>query len=110
MPAPRGWCRPTGRADTSHQAGVAALPCGVFPRVKRGIETMWKSFFLAAGVFACIVGIELLIIDSAVVLPVDGRGSPRLFTAPDWAPWTLISVGAVTVLHFATLPKGLLKE
>jgi len=71
---------------------------------------MWKSFFLAAGVFACIVGIELLIIDSAVVLPVDGRGAPRLFTAPDWAPWTLISAGAVTVLNFATLPKALVKE
>lgn len=71
---------------------------------------MWKSFFLAAGVFSCIVGIELLIIDSAVVLPLDGRGAARLFSAPDWAPWTLISAGAVTVLHFATLPKGLLKE
>jgi len=41
---------------------------------------MWKSFFLAAGVFSCIVGIELLIIDSAVVLlPLDApRGGPAL--------------------------------
>lgn len=71
---------------------------------------MWKSFCLAAGLFSCVVGIELLIIDSAMVLPLDGKGGPRLFTAPDWAPWTLISAGAVTVLHFATLPKGLVKE
>ncbi|MCX7415939.1 MAG: hypothetical protein NTY25_05550 [Planctomycetia bacterium] len=59
---------------------------------------MWKSFFLAAGIFACVVGLELLIIDSAVVLPVDG------------APWTLISAGAVTILNFCTLPIKLLKD
>ena len=65
---------------------------------------MWKSFFIAAGIFACIVGLELLVIDSAVVLPVNGPGSTRVFTAPDWAPWGLISAGAVTILHFCALP------
>ena len=64
---------------------------------------MWKSVFLATGIFACIAGVELLLIDSAVVLPVDGRGDPSVFTAPDWAPWSLISAGAVTILHFANL-------
>jgi len=67
---------------------------------------MWKSVFLAAGIFACVAGVELLLIDSAVVLPVDGRGDPAVFTAPDWAPWSLISAGAVTILHFCTLPTG----
>ena len=67
---------------------------------------MWKSVFLAAGIFACVAGVELLLIDSAVVLPVDGRGDPAVFTAPDWAPWSLISAGAVTSLHFCTLPTG----
>jgi hypothetical protein len=65
---------------------------------------MWKSFFIAAGIFACIVGLELLVIDSAVVLPVNGPGSTRVFTAPDWAPWTLISAGAITLLNFGSLP------
>jgi len=65
---------------------------------------MWKSVFLAAGIFACVAGVELLLIDSAVILPVDGRGDPRVFTAPDWAPWSLISAGAVTILHFCALP------
>ena len=65
---------------------------------------MWKSVFLAAGIFACVAGAELLLIDSAVVLPVDGRGDPCVFTAPDWAPWGLISAGAVTILHFCALP------
>ena len=67
---------------------------------------MWKSVFLAAGIFACVAGVELLLIDSAVVLPVDGRGDPAVFTAPDWAPWSLISAGAVTILHFCALPTG----
>jgi len=69
-----------------------------------GQSAMWKSVFLAAGIFACIAGVELLLIDSAVVLPVDGRGDPSVFTAPDWAPWGLISAGAVTILHFCALP------
>lgn len=76
---------------------------------------MWRSFFLAAGIFASIVGVEMLVIDSVVVMPIDGRGAPQNFAAPDWAPWTLLSVGAVTILHFcnlqarsssATLPKS----
>lgn len=68
---------------------------------------MWKSFFVAVGIFACFVGIELLVIDSAVVLPPDGRGSPRSITAPDWMPWSLISAGSIMVLHYVSLPKRL---
>jgi hypothetical protein len=64
---------------------------------------MWKSFFLAAGIFACICGLELLVVDSVVIAA--GEGSPRTLIAPDWAPWGLISAGAVTILHFCTLPK-----
>ena len=63
---------------------------------------MWKSFFLAAGIFSCLLGLEMLLIDSATILPLDGQGGPRNFAAPDWAPWTLLSVGAVTILHFCT--------
>lgn len=64
---------------------------------------MWKSFCLAAGIFACLLGVELLLVDSAVLLPIRG-GEPRIFVAPDWAPWTLLSAGAVTILHFVALP------
>jgi hypothetical protein len=48
----------------------------------------------------------MLLIDSAVVRPLDGSGGPQTFTAPEWAPWTLLSVGAVTILHFCKLPGG----
>jgi hypothetical protein len=67
---------------------------------------MWKSVFLASGIFATVVGFEMLLIDSAVILPIDGQGSPRQFTAPDWAPWTLLSTGAVTILHLCTSAKA----
>lgn len=67
---------------------------------------MWKSVFLASGIFATLLGIEMLLIDSAVLLPIDGRGAPRQVTAPDWAPWTLLSAGAVTILHLCTSAKA----
>jgi len=67
---------------------------------------MWKSFCLASGIFACIVGVEMLLIDSAVIRSLDGQGGPRNFSAPDWAPWTLLSAGAVTILHFCTSAGG----
>lgn len=66
---------------------------------------MWKSLCLAVGIFACVVGAEMLLIDSAVILPLGGQGAARTFTAPDWAPWTLLSVGVMTVLHFASAPR-----
>jgi hypothetical protein len=66
---------------------------------------MWKSVFLACGIFACILGVELLVIDSAVLVPLSGRGEASTFRAPDWAPWTLLSVGAATILHFCQLPR-----
>lgn len=64
---------------------------------------MMKSVLLAAGIFACVVGVEMLLIDSAVVVPIDGSGPPRTVAAPDWAPWTLLSAGAATILNFGTL-------
>lgn len=81
-----------GGLSKESQAGAAAS------------TIMWKSFFIAAGIFACVLGLELLVIDSAIVLPLDGRGGPRVFMAPDWAPWTLISAGAITLLNFGSLP------
>jgi len=64
---------------------------------------MWKSFMLAAGIFACVLGVEMLVVDSAVVTSIDGSTHPHTVSAPDWAPWTLISLGAVTILQFGNL-------
>lgn len=65
---------------------------------------MMKSVFLAGGIFACILGVELLVIDSATIMPLRGEAAASEVTAPDWAPWALISAGAITILHFCTLP------
>jgi len=66
---------------------------------------MWKSVFLAGGIFACVLGFELLLIDSAVMTGIQGAGE-SVFRAPDWMPWTLLSVGAATILHFCQLPRS----
>jgi len=74
-------------------------------RESPALITMWKSFLLAAGIFACVLGVEMLLIDSAVVVPPGGGGATQM-RAPDWLPWTLLSVGAATILHFGHLPRS----
>jgi hypothetical protein len=79
---------------------------------------MWRSFFLAAGVYSCLLGLQCLTIDKAILHgrepsptrilgvsmnPMSLERSKEL-TPPDWAPWSLMSLGAVTVLYSITLP------
>jgi hypothetical protein len=77
---------------------------------------MWRSLFIAIGVTACILGVECLLIDKATLidrnapLPVAGVASPvaastREIVPPEWAPWSLLSAGAVVMLYSITLPK-----
>ena len=64
---------------------------------------MWKSFFLAAGLFAFVLGVECMLIDRAS-WSGDKGGE---IVPPDWAPWSMMSAGAVTILYSFTLPKKL---
>lgn len=82
--------------------GAARFP--VSPPALPAGTPMWKSFLLAAGIFACVLGVEMLLIDSAVVVSLGGGGATT-FRAPDWVPWTLLSVGAATILQFYHLPR-----
>lgn len=73
---------------------------------------MWRSFFLAIGIFLCILGVECLAIDKAVLgeaqaerSPFSAFQSPREFSPPEWAPWTLMSSGAVVLLYSFTIPR-----
>jgi hypothetical protein len=77
---------------------------------------MWRSFFLAVGAFLCILGVECLAIERAVLAgstPQSGMGSlvafqaqaARVIAPPEWAPWTLMSAGAVVLLYSFTIPK-----
>lgn len=78
---------------------------------------MWRSLFMALGAYVCILGLECLLIDKALLAgknePAAGQGlrvnreaagRTKEFTPPDWAPWSLMSAGAVTILYSATLP------
>lgn len=78
---------------------------------------MWRAMFLAIGIFACILGAECLAIDKAILKvrhepapgfsrdALNGTGRRREVIPPDWAPWSLLSVGAVTMLYSFTIPK-----
>lgn len=74
---------------------------------------MWRSIFLAIGITLCIVGIECLVIEEAVIaksnpLPaalVNHDRMPKQIKTSDWMPWTFLSAGAVTILYTLTLPK-----
>ncbi len=81
---------------------------------------MWRSFFLALGISMCIWGAECLVIEKAVLAgpakpatPQDFTGyltgqqqpAAKEFTPPEWAPWSLMSSGAVVILYSFTLPR-----
>lgn len=70
---------------------------------------MWRSFFLAIGAFCCLLGVEAMAVEKAVLKPdFSGEASPaaqREIEPPDWAPWSMLAGGAVVVLYSFTLPK-----
>ncbi len=66
---------------------------------------MWRSIFLALGIFSFVLGAEALLIDSAVFA---SRAADAHDLVPaEWAPWSLMSTGAVVVLYSFTLPQKL---
>lgn len=80
---------------------------------------MWRAFFLALGICLCIWGLECLVIEKAVLAgeaktveqdlgnlfaqPMQPQA--REFRPPEWAPWSLMSSGAVVILYSFTLPR-----
>jgi hypothetical protein len=78
---------------------------------------MLRAFFLAIGIFAFILGLQCLVIEKAVLQPSrEGTASAfaqqvekpyREISPPEWAPWSLLSVGAVVMLYSFTIPAKL---
>ncbi len=72
---------------------------------------MWRSLFLALGISACILGAECLVIDKAVMArrgaakTAQASRSPREVKPAEWAPWSLLSGGAVVMLYSFTVPR-----
>jgi hypothetical protein len=79
---------------------------------------MWRAFFLAIGIYACVIGAECMVTERFVMAgerPAPAAGPAGLFGAtafqkparevvpPEWAPWSLISAGAVVILYSITL-------
>ena len=71
---------------------------------------MWRSFFLGFGAYITLLGMEALAVEKAVLKP-EMVGEDKFIKSqevvpPDWAPWTLMGAGAVTVLYSFTIPNG----
>ena len=79
---------------------------------------MWRALFLAIGFFVILLGVECLGVDKvslrihepppAPVSPFDTEptvGALREITPPPWAPWSLLSSGAVMCLYSFTIPR-----
>lgn len=71
---------------------------------------MWRSLFLAVGAYCCLLGVEALAVERAV-LNIEARDASgqsvgvHQIVTPDWAPWTLMAAGAVVVLYSFTIPQ-----
>lgn len=75
---------------------------------------MMRSFFLALGIYAFVLGLECLVLDKAVLQPSRAATASALaqhvapsyreLTPAEWAPWSLLSAGAVVILYSFTLP------
>ena len=68
---------------------------------------MLRAFFLALGLSAFILGLEALVIDKAVLIPTRDAvagAAQRGVTPAEWAPWSLLSGGAVVMLYSFTIP------
>jgi hypothetical protein len=98
------------------------------PVVRRAAEqtsatkarAMVRSCFFAAGLFVTLWGISLLFIDKLVLnTPADGEREnfisamvstvtpekQKMIDPPDWIAFSMMSIGAVTMLYAVALPK-----
>jgi hypothetical protein len=79
---------------------------------------MWRALFLAIGLFLMIVGLQCLMVDRVLLKlreeplpaawPFDTSpkvGAAKQIIPPPWAPWSLISSGAVVCLYSFTIPR-----
>ncbi|MBA4105434.1 MAG: hypothetical protein C0485_06720 [Pirellula sp.] len=68
---------------------------------------MFRSLFLALGVYSCLLGVEALAVERAVLKKPENSPSAeqKVVVPPDWAPWSLMGGGAVVVLYSFTIPR-----
>jgi hypothetical protein len=79
---------------------------------------MWRAMFLAVGFFLIVLGVQCLGVaqftlkvreestaSTSLLDATPKLGAQRVLTPPPWAPWSLMSTGAVVCLYSFTLPK-----
>jgi hypothetical protein len=81
---------------------------------------MLRGTFFSIGMFIALWGVSLLFIDKLVInMPEDSARTPgfrgmfagnqqqrqRVIDPPDWAAFSMLSIGAVTMLYAVALPK-----
>ena len=80
---------------------------------------MWRAMFLAIGFFVMLLGVECLGVERMTLKihddpPPSGgdystatpsRAPPKQIVPPPWAPWSLLSSGAVVCLYSFTIPR-----
>lgn len=77
---------------------------------------MWRALFLAVGIFVVVLGAQCLVVDRFVIAGGE-KPEPAAYSfqppekekeiePPEFAPWTLLSTGAVMVLYSLTLNRG----
>jgi hypothetical protein len=76
---------------------------------------MLRAFFLAMGICCLIMGLECLVVEKAELAGGEVNSASSFARAavpsyrevepPEWAPWSLMSVGAVVILYTFTIPK-----
>lgn len=79
---------------------------------------MWRSVFLAIGVTFCILGLECLAVDEAVLADTvagsgaaavmdaySGAADPHQIKTEEWMPWSFLGLGSVIILYSITIPK-----
>ena len=84
---------------------------------------MWRAFFLAIGISLVIVGVECLGVElvklkvredpppPATIFETPAETGPqKTIKPPRWAPWSLISTGAVVCLYSFTIPARLTEK
>ncbi len=104
---------------TNHPIPLAVLLVGLDAR----LTMMWRAFFSAVGIVLVILGIECLLIDSAVLAAgvVDdpmalqqntmfggqlASTQNRIFRPAEWIPWSLLASGAVVLIYAISLRRA----
>lgn len=82
---------------------------------------MWRAFFYAVGIMLVVLGVECLVIDSAVLhngnseemvqnnniwTGTTGLEGNRVIKPAEWQPWSFLASGSIVLLYSLTIKKG----